>query len=120
MFFFKFLDQQLDLRNKKERAEFFKSKKWYEKLIILFINGFLVTPVCVSFWASSWDILWEILYPNDTEISLAISWIIAHTILFVSYLIQDHLQQFHDKLQKKFANCCFLNPAFLLRLFDLL
>ena len=121
MVLLKILEQYLDIRNTRSGANaLFKTKRWYEKIPILLVNGFIIGPICVAFWASSWDILCEILYPDNEPLSLAVSWIIAHVILFMLYMSQDLLQESHNYLTNKFPHNTqwwkVYDPAFLLRL----
>lgn len=115
-----FLSHDFNLREPK-MVENFTSKKWYQKLGILCINGFLISPFAIFFWISWWDILQEWIYGENMELSLLCSWSIAHGLLIIIYASQDYLQTIHDKLveascfEKKRYFWQNYDPAFLLR-----
>ncbi len=56
MFFFKFIEQQLNLRNHVNNNNNFEAKRWYLKLLIVLFNGFILTPACVMFWGLKFKI----------------------------------------------------------------
>ena len=66
------------------------------RLVDHLLNLFIFTPLIVSHWASSWDLIYLYLFPKNTYISYGITFVGANLILFASYCLQNHLQAFHD------------------------
>jgi hypothetical protein len=92
-----FFDQDLNIRDPSRSSDFL-SKSFGKKLMILVLNGFIVSPLCVIFWASMWDIIYELIYPNDIPLSLLVCWCISHGILLFFYMLQHPIQSYHNSL----------------------
>ncbi len=77
-------------------------KKWYHgSFFVHFLVGFVFTPLCVLYWASSWDIIFYYIYPKSFLISSFITLIASESLLLISYLFQEVFQNYHDKLVEK-------------------
>jgi hypothetical protein len=73
--------------------------KIFLKLIDLLLTCFVFTPLVIIFWASTWDILYLFLFPNDFYLSILTTFIIANSILIIFHLFQEKLNNFHLKLR---------------------
>ena len=97
-----FLTHDFNLRDPNAVVNF-TSKKWHQKIGILCINGFIISPFAIFFWISWWDILQEWIFKENMELSLFCSWLIAHGLLIIIYTFQDYFQMLHEKLVE--ASC---------------
>lgn len=95
------------------------SKKMLYKLADHLLNLFVVTPLIVVYWASSWDIIYIYLFPDNLKLSYLITFAFANLVLLGSYFLQYRIQKFHDSLAipKTYpAKRSYYNQSFLVRL----
>ena len=92
------LDQDLTAKEP-TKSVLFTSKPLCAKLLILCLNGFVFCPLCVFFWTSAWDIVWNL----DQTLLLGVPltcltcWAVSHGILLLFYLAQHPMQSWHNR-----------------------
>ena len=72
--------------------------KYY--LTDMFIAAFIITPLVNIHWRGAWDLLDIYLLPADARTSALASLFIGLFILYISYLIQNPLQNLYEKHRK--------------------
>jgi hypothetical protein len=68
-------------------------------LIDILLSCFIFTPLVIIFWASTWDILYLFIFPNDFYLSILTTLAIANSILIFFHLFQKQLNNFHLKIR---------------------
>ncbi|CAF0909816.1 unnamed protein product [Brachionus calyciflorus] len=63
-------------------------------------NLCLITPLTIFFWASTWDIYYTYIYPNNLSLSCLITFLITNIILILSYFGEKKFQLYLDKHDK--------------------
>jgi hypothetical protein len=67
-------------------------------LIDVLLTAFIFTPVVVFYWASTWDIIFVYILPKDFLLSCLVTFIFTNWILSFSYLFQNDLQNYYNKI----------------------
>lgn len=67
----------------------------------MLISAFIITPFVNIHWRGAWDLLDLFVLPSDALTSALISLIIGLVLLYSIYLLQNPLQNFYEKYQKK-------------------
>jgi hypothetical protein len=73
-----------------------KQKLMY--LIDVLLTAFIFTPIVVFYWASTWDIIFVYILPKEFLLSCLVTFIFTNWILSFSYLFQNKLQSYYDKI----------------------
>jgi len=66
--------------------------------IDVLLTAFIFTPIVVFYWASTWDIIFVYILPNDFLLSCLVTFIFTTWILSFSYLFQNDLQSYYNKI----------------------
>lgn len=74
------------------------------KALDLFFSGFVITPLVVFNWTSTWDIIYYSIFPDDFMKSTIASLIIGDMILVILYVIEPKLQHVQDSYQSSNMN----------------
>ena len=103
----------------------FLSRPFCIKLFIMVVNGLVISPSCVFFWASMWDIIWLLEdrdnTPENIPYSFLICLVISHMILLIIYMGQHSLQRLHNSFileGKKMSSFLLRLVIFLIKLLN--
>lgn len=76
-----------------------KPKSIFLKLIDYAFSAFIITPISIFFWTSTWDLFEDNVNPKYFAFKILLTFLICNTILLSAYIFQYKLQSFHDKLR---------------------
>lgn len=68
------------------------------RAIDLLITAFIATPLTVTYWIATWNLFTIYIFENDLILSCLITGALANFLLWIFYLAQNSLQQFHDSI----------------------
>jgi hypothetical protein len=69
------------------------------KLTDYAFSAFIITPVSIFFWTSTWDLFEDNINQTYFAFKILLTFLICNAILLSAYIFQYKLQSFHDRLR---------------------
>jgi hypothetical protein len=76
------------------------------KLLDIIFSGFVVSPLIIIYWSSTWDLFYCYVSEEDYILGIVITFILTNIVILSIYLGQDYLQKYHNKLKNGFFMRC--------------